>query len=153
MSFEEEWNGLRAEATTRMRLNEAGKGSSGGGGGSGDLIVHQDDLGRVGHEAFLLHDRLKKAGDMTRGAKDDGSTAKAAGVLTTHHFTLGGALTTMAMTWNDQLKTLLQACAHISNHLDYSKKSQAHTDAKIAADMARRDGTAMPVSEISKYYK
>ncbi|MFI1338250.1 hypothetical protein ACH4U7_50985 [Streptomyces sp. NPDC020845] len=153
MSFEEEWNGLRAEATTRMRLNEAGKGSSGGGGGSGDLIVHQDDLGRVGHEAFLLHDRLKKAGDMTRGAKDDGSTARAASALTTHHFTLGGAVTTMATTWNDQLKTLLQACAHISNHLDYSKKSQAHTDAKIATDMARRDGTAMPVSEISKYYK
>ncbi|MEU1790965.1 hypothetical protein ABZ553_34860 [Streptomyces sparsogenes] len=154
MSFEEEWNGLRAEATTRMRLNEAGKGSSSGGGsGSHDLIVYQDDLGQVGHEAFLLHERLRKAGDMTRGAKDDGQTAKAASALTTHHFTLGGALTSMAVIWNDQLKTLLQACAHISNHLDYSKNSQAHTDAKIAADMAGRDGTAMPVSEISKYYK
>ncbi|MEU1669124.1 hypothetical protein ABZ547_37230 [Streptomyces sparsogenes] len=151
MSFEQEWKGLRAEARTRMRLNEAGGTSPGT--ASGDLIVQQDDLGRVGHEAFLLHDRLKKAGDMTRGAKDDGSTAKAASVLAMHHFTLGGALTTMTTVWNDQVKTLLQACAHISNHLDYSKKSQAHTDAKIAADMARRDGAAMPVSEISKYYE
>jgi hypothetical protein len=151
MSFEEEWNRLRGEATTHMRLNQDAGDSPGT--KSGDLIVYQDDLGRVGHEAFLLHDRLKKAGDLTRGAKDEGSTTKAASVLSTHHFALGDALTTMAMVWNDQFKTLLQACAHISNHLDYSKYSQANTDAKIAADMAHRDGTAISVSEISKYYK
>jgi hypothetical protein len=42
-------------------------------------------------------------------------------------------------------------CAHISNHLDYSKKRHANEDEAIAAAVRGRDGTAMPVSEISKY--
>ncbi|MCQ8194591.1 hypothetical protein [Streptomyces rugosispiralis] len=157
MTFDDEWSQLRAAAadkqSTHMRLNRADGGGTTGTPSQGDLVVNQDDLGRVGHEAYMLHGRLKKAGDITRGAKDDGSTAKAATVLSSHHFTMGDALTTTAMMWNDQLKTLLQACAHISNHLDYTKKSHSNEDAKIAASMARRDGGAMPVSEISKYYK
>ncbi|MBL1095737.1 hypothetical protein [Streptomyces coffeae] len=151
MSFDGEWSGLRAEAASRMRINSARKGSPGE--DSGDLVVRQDDLGRVGHEAFLLHARLKKAGDMTRGAKDDGATAKAASALGAHHFSMGDALTTMATMWNDQLKTLLQACAHISNGLDYTKKSQSHTDKEIGASLTHRNGSAVSVSEISRYYR
>ncbi|MFF8191086.1 hypothetical protein ACF05L_09450 [Streptomyces bobili] len=44
-------------------------------------------------------------------------------------------------------------CAHISNHLDYSKKLHANDDAAIAAALRGRDGTAMPVSEISTYVR
>ncbi|MER0245336.1 hypothetical protein AAHZ94_25805 [Streptomyces sp. HSW2009] len=153
MSFQEEWGRIRraAEADARTRLNSAGSGSSGG---SADrLVVYQEDLGQVGHEAFLLHGRLKKAGDVTRGATGDGSTATVARVLASHNFTMGDALTTTAAIWEDQVKTLLQACAHISNHLDYSKKSHTHEDQKIAATMSHRDGRAVSTSEIAKFYE
>ncbi|WP_431044597.1 hypothetical protein ACQUSR_23575 [Streptomyces sp. P1-3] len=151
MSFREEWARARAEAATRTRLDHAdGVASSGG---PSDLIVRQDDLGRIGHAAFMLHGRLKKAGDITRGAEDEGATAKAAAALTSHNFAMGAALTTTATVWGDQLRTLLQACAHVSNHLDYTKRSHAAEDAKIAASLGHRDGSAVSVSEISKYYR
>ncbi|UCA47947.1 hypothetical protein LEL86_00925 [Streptomyces sp. WA6-1-16] len=44
-----------AEGHTPMRLNEAGS----QGAAAADLVVHQDDLGAVGHEAFVLHGELK----------------------------------------------------------------------------------------------
>ncbi|MFF5717044.1 hypothetical protein [Streptomyces buecherae] len=147
MSFQEEWGQIRSEAATRTRLNSAG------GGDADRLVVHQEDLGRVGHEAFLLHGRLKKAGDIARGATGEGSTAKAATTLTSHNFTLGEALTTMSGIWDDQVKTLLQSCAHISNHLDFSKKSHTREDKDIAATMSHRDGSAMTASEITRYYR
>ncbi|WEV27191.1 hypothetical protein OYE22_19800 [Streptomyces sp. 71268] len=147
MSFQEEWGQIRSEAATRTRLNSAG------GGDADRLVVHQEDLGRVGHEAFLLHGRLKKAGDIARGAAGEGSTAKAAATLTSHNFTLGEALTTMSAIWDDQVKTLLQSCAHISNHLDFSKKSHTREDKEIAATMSHRDGSAMTASEIAQYYR
>ncbi|MER6349515.1 hypothetical protein ACWC10_21260 [Streptomyces sp. NPDC001595] len=46
-----------------------------------------------------------------------------------------------------------QACAHISNHLDFSKKLHADDDAEIAAVIASRDGSAVPVSELGKYFE
>ncbi|MBB5934632.1 hypothetical protein [Streptomyces zagrosensis] len=151
MSFQQEWGQIRSEAATGTRLNSADGGTSGG--DADRLVVYQEDLGKVGHEAFQLHSRLKKAGDITRGAAGDGSTVKAASTLSAHGFTMGDALTTTATTWDDQVKTLLQACAHISNHLDYSKKSHTHEDEKIAATMSHRDGSATSVSEISRYYR
>ncbi|MFJ3722845.1 hypothetical protein ACIPYQ_09780 [Streptomyces sp. NPDC090045] len=39
-------------------------------------------------------------------------------------FALGAALSTVADKWHDQLGTLLDACAHISNHLDYTQNAQ-----------------------------
>ena len=54
--------------------------------------------------------------------------------------------------WTSQVKSVLQACAHISNHLDYSKKLHAHDDTRIAADLSGRTGP-VPVSVLNEYFK
>jgi hypothetical protein len=42
--------------------------------GDSDLLVHQNDLGAVGHEAFILHAELKKKADVAgTGADKNGS--------------------------------------------------------------------------------
>ncbi len=56
-------------------------------------------------------------------------------------------MTTLSV-WESQVKAVRQACAHISNHLDFSKKLHANDDAEIAASIMRRDGTALPASEL-----
>ncbi|WP_330300364.1 hypothetical protein [Streptomyces sp. NBC_00503] len=127
-----------------------------GGGGGTDLVVNQDDLGGVGHEAFVLHGRLQKQADIAGAGIDQGgsgSTMQAAAALKTSGFALGGELETTMSVWTSQVKTVLQACAHISNHLDYSKKAHAEDDAAIAASLRNRDGSAVPVSRIAEYFK
>ncbi|WP_420791089.1 hypothetical protein [Streptomyces sp. NRRL B-1381] len=57
------------------------------------------------------------------------------------------------------MKTLLQACAHISNHLDYTKASRKsddewiETQLRIVGPVAPEADAAVPVSEISKYFR
>ncbi|MEU3601515.1 hypothetical protein ABZ714_22755 [Streptomyces sp. NPDC006798] len=121
--------------------------------GSEDLVVTQDDLGAVGHEAFVLHDRLRKGADLAgkgAGRSGEGSTALAARELSGRNLDSGGELYNTLSVWTSQVKTVLQMCAHISNHLDYSKKSHASDDAHIEAVIRDRAGAALPVSEISK---
>ncbi|MEU8548869.1 hypothetical protein AB0C81_18065 [Streptomyces roseoverticillatus] len=149
MSFEKEWAQHKADASTRLDSASAGP----GGGGAAGLVVHADDLGAVGHEAYLLHEGLRKAGDVARGAEGgEGNTANAVAELKRENFATAGAISTAVEVWNSQLKTVLQACAHISNHLDYSTAAHARDDAEIAADLieAKR---AVAVSEIEKYFK
>ncbi|HZG05121.1 MAG TPA: hypothetical protein VE546_16385, partial [Streptomyces sp.] len=69
------------------------------------------------------------------------------------NFTLGEELGIAVGVWESQLKTLLQSCAHISNHLDYSAKSYTEQDKEIEAQMRHRSGAAMSVSEIERFYK
>ncbi|WP_031506713.1 hypothetical protein [Streptomyces megasporus] len=149
MSFDEEWAALVAKASdangTRTRLNKA---DPGGGGGTSDLSVVQDELGAIGHDAYELFGRLRKDGDTARESSDT-----AASTLKKSNFTLGEELGLTVDMWGSQLKTLLQSCAHISNHLDYSAKSYAKEDKEIEAQMRHRDGSAMSVSEIERYYK
>ena len=67
------------------------------GGKASDLIVHQDDLGAVGHEAFILHGELQKAADIAgAGADKDGvgSSMQSAKALSDHNFTMGDELST-----------------------------------------------------------
>ncbi|MEU9792672.1 hypothetical protein AB0E27_18940 [Streptomyces sparsogenes] len=167
MSFDSEWSQLKADAaerqSTHTRLNQTvadGGGGTGAGatgeGGSTDLVVHQDDLGAVGHEAFVLHGRLQKAADIAgAGANKDGvgSSMQAAKALSDHNFAMGAELSTTVSVWSSQVKTVLQMCAHISNHLDYSKKRHAEDDEVIAASLRHRDGSAVSVSEISDLVK
>ncbi|MYS15821.1 hypothetical protein [Streptomyces sp. SID4982] len=161
MTFDDEWSRLASDARQRqsagMRLNQMEPGSGGTGGEAGmDLVVTQDDLGAVGHEAFLLHTELHKKADIVGAGADrdgEGSTARAAREFTDRNLTMGDELYTTLSVWDAQVKTILQMCAHISNHLDYSKKSHADDDAAITAALRGRDGTAMPVSEISKYVR
>ncbi|GGW86593.1 hypothetical protein GCM10010350_83720 [Streptomyces galilaeus] len=161
MTFGDEWAQLVSQARQRqsagMRLNQLEPGSGGTGGGADmDLVVTQDDLGAVGHEAFLLHGELHEKADIVGTGADrngEGSTARAARECTDRNLAMGGELYTTLSVWDSQVKTVLQMCAHISNHLDFSKKLHANDDAAIAADLRGRDGTAVPVSAISSYVR
>ncbi|MFI8827791.1 hypothetical protein [Streptomyces sp. NPDC053431] len=158
----EEWERAKAavqerhEAQTRLnQLAPDGGGGGGGGGGDADLVVHQDDLGAVGHEAFILHGELKKKADIAGTGADksgSGSTMQAAAALKSHHLELGSELATTVEVWTSQVKHVLQACAHISNHLDYSKKLHAQEDERIAAELRGRTGP-VSVSALNDYFK
>ncbi|WP_171166830.1 hypothetical protein [Streptomyces sp. I05A-00742] len=115
-----------------------------------DLEVHADDLGRIGHEAFVLQERLRKAGDVSRGSEGGGATSSAAGELKRHNFSMGEALTTTLHKWESQLSSLRQACGVISDHLDFSASSRAEEDAKLAKSFGGQPATA---SDILKYFK
>ncbi|MFJ3199604.1 hypothetical protein [Streptomyces sp. NPDC086989] len=88
------------------------------GGPSFDLVVTQDDLGAVGHEAFVIHGDLRKKSDIA-GA---GATSRAAAECSAKNLAMGSELWATLSTWDAQVKTVLQMYAHISNHLDYSKQ-------------------------------
>ncbi|MCX4695856.1 hypothetical protein OG447_26185 [Streptomyces sp. NBC_01408] len=129
MSFDEEWAELRSAAATNqtaMRLNQLDPGGGGGAGPQGDLVVTQTDLAAVGDAAFKLRHRLGTDGDHAKA-----STHEAASSLK-KDFALGAALSTVADKWHDQVGTLLDACAHISNHLDYTQKAHAGDEHWIA---------------------
>ncbi|BCM64862.1 MULTISPECIES: hypothetical protein [Streptomyces] len=118
----EEWEQLKREAAERrstgMRLNQL---SSGGGGGAaqpgGDLTVNQRDLAAIGNKAFDLWAVL---GNHGRDAW--ASSQSAASDLKGQGFSLGGGLDHAQERWERQLTTLLDACAHISNHLEFTKR-------------------------------
>ncbi|MFJ8006503.1 hypothetical protein [Streptomyces fagopyri] len=154
----DEWEKLKADAarrsTTHMRLNQLP--AEPGGGGGADLVVDQDDLGAVGHEAFVLYGELHRTTDIAGAGADKagaGSTTQSAAALKSHGFEMGGALETTVEVWTSQARSVLQACAHISNHLDFSKKLHAEQDARIAAVLQGPDGSAESVSELDKYFK
>ncbi|MGT2530427.1 hypothetical protein ACU4GG_27560 [Streptomyces nojiriensis] len=136
MTFDEEWAAAKQGAATP-------------GGTSFDLVVTQDDLGAVGHEAFVVHGELRKKSDIA----GTGATGRAAAECSVRNLAMGPELSATLSTWDSQVKTVLQMYAHISNHLDYSKKAHANNDEVIAAGMRHRDGSAMSVSEIQGYVK
>ncbi|XIE78723.1 hypothetical protein AB6O49_12660 [Streptomyces sp. SBR177] len=134
MSFDEEWAAERRAAAAR-----AGTRPNGTPGGGADLAVRQDHLGAIGHAAHELHGRLAKDGHHART-----ETADAASGLSRTGFRTGPALTVVQETWASQLATLLDACAHISNHLDHSAAAHARDDEDIR--------TALAVSRINEYF-
>lgn len=153
----DEWDNAKADVAAQrqasMRLNQL---PGGPGGAQADLVVNQDDLGAVGHEAFVLHGQLQKGADIAGAGADKegaGSTMQAAAALKGSNFALGGELETTVSVWTSQVKSVLQACAHVSNHLDYSKKAHAEDDAAIAASLRNRDGSAVSASRIAEYFK
>lgn len=161
MTFHDEWAQLKADAraarSAETQLSAAGAGPGGRSSATGpDLVVHQDDLGRVGNEAFRLHGMLQKAADVAGGGANKsgaGTTAQAAAELRSRNLASGSELYTMLEVWTSQVKTVLQMCAHISNHLDYSVNLHAQDEKHIAASMKRRNGLPVPVSELEKYVK
>lgn len=154
-----EWEQLKAEAAekhpARTQLNHLATAGGGGDGGE-DLVVNQDDLGAVGHEAYILYGHLQKKADIAGAGADKsgaGSTMQAGAALKSHGFETGAALETTVDVWTTQVKSVLQACAHISNHLDYSRKRHAEDDAHLGAVLRRVDGTAESVSKLNEYFK
>ncbi|MEE1752255.1 hypothetical protein [Streptomyces sp. SP18CS02] len=132
MSFEEEWASARTakDAGVGMRLNRSDNGPAGGS-GNPDLSVSQDRLGAIGSAAYTLHGRLKADGGHARA-----STFDAATMMTVNGFRTGAAMATVQETWNSQLNTLLDACANISNQLDYSAASHAKEEEDIKTSFA-----------------
>ncbi|WP_405814580.1 MULTISPECIES: hypothetical protein [unclassified Streptomyces] len=130
MSFDEEWSAARATAAAgvTMRLNQV-PADPGGGGGGGDLELNQDHIGAIGSEAYKLHTRLQ-----TDGKHADTATAEAAGALTKEGFASGAALLEVNSAWESQVKTLVAACANISNGLNYSLASHAKDEQQLQAD-------------------
>ncbi|MGX4689128.1 hypothetical protein [Streptomyces sp. JNUCC 63] len=136
MSFDQEWAELKAKA--QMRLNSVSSDPGGPSPGDADLIVKYDDMGKIGHAAFLLHQHLSSAGKHAQS-----HTEAAAKSLDNDGFDMGAALAKASKGWQGQLQVLLDACAQISNHLDYSVKSSRQEDHYIA--------TQIQVSKISEY--
>ncbi|MEU4358484.1 hypothetical protein [Streptomyces virginiae] len=129
MSFDEEWSAARATAGSNaaMRLNQAP--APGGGTGAADLALDQDQIGAVGSEAYKLHTRLQ-----TDGKHAATATTEAAGALTREGFASGAALAKANTLWETQVKTLVAACANISNGLNYSLSSHAKDEQQLHAD-------------------
>ncbi|WP_327414263.1 hypothetical protein [Streptomyces sp. NBC_01233] len=140
MSFDKEWSAARATATANvaMRLNQAP--ADPGGGGGGDLELNQDHIGAIGSDAYELHTRLQ-----TDGKHAASATSEAAGALTKEGFASGAALLKANSTWESQVKTLVAACATISNGLNYSLSSHAKDEQQLHADFT--------ASAIDKYLK
>ncbi|MFD5700228.1 hypothetical protein [Streptomyces lasiicapitis] len=121
----EEWERLKAQAAerhaTQMQLAQVEPGMGGAPGAApgsyGDLRVRQDDLARIGEHAFELFDRLSNKGRVAVP-----SSQRAAGDLTRQGFALGGGLQHVARRWEEQLNSLRDACAHISNHMRVTTK-------------------------------
>ncbi|MFC9815372.1 hypothetical protein ACFVJM_25205 [Streptomyces virginiae] len=129
MSFDEEWSAARAAAGSNvaMRLNQAP--ASAPGGGAPDLALNQDQIGAIGSEAYALHTRLQ-----TDGKHAATATTEAAGALTREGFASGAALLKANTVWEGQVKTLVAACATISNGLNYSLSSHAKDEQQLHAD-------------------
>ncbi|MEV7445288.1 hypothetical protein AB0O22_29840 [Streptomyces sp. NPDC091204] len=142
MSFDKEWSAARATATANvsMRLNQVPADPGGGGGGGGDLELNQDHIGAVGSDAYKLHTRLQ-----TDGKHAATATSEAAGALTKEGFASGAALLKAHGLWEGQVKTLVAACANISNGLNYSLASHAKDEQQLHADFT--------ASAIDKYLK
>jgi hypothetical protein len=143
VTFEQEWAELRTAAADRtaVRINSIPAEGGGGGGGGKDLVVNRDDLGAIGNDAYDLLGRLQKEGDIARASTFDAATA-----LTNGNFVSGSAVLKVHDFWQTHLRTLLDACAQISNHLDYSKAQHAKDDAKIEGELTR-------ISVLSEYMK
>ncbi|MFG2618269.1 hypothetical protein ACGFXC_11655 [Streptomyces sp. NPDC048507] len=127
MSFDEEWAAARTTAAAKVstRLN----GAPGPAGAGGDLELNQDHIGAVGTEAHKLHSRLQ-----TDGKHAATATAEAAGALAKEGFASGAALTQLNSRWEGQVKTLVAACAQISNGLNYSLSSHAKEEQQLYAE-------------------
>lgn len=118
----DEWEQLKASAaerqSTRMQLNGLPPEDrpNAGNPAGGDLTVNQKDLAAIGDEAFKLYNRLWKEARVT-------STDSAGTSLTTQGFALGGALSHVSLRWEKQLGSVMDACALISNHMDFTKNA------------------------------
>ncbi|MBL1100924.1 hypothetical protein [Streptomyces coffeae] len=153
MSFEQEWNQQKTRAAdepVHMQLNQT-KGTGGRhgkGSPDGDLIVHDNELGKIGEMGRDLRERVSTYGDHARQ-----NTFNASIELFNDGLDAGSALTELQDAWNTKLQTLKEACAHISNHLDYTRSAHRKDEDKIITEMQNLDGKRMTVSRIYEYIK
>lgn len=136
----DEWDHLKAEAAAHgpspgMELNQLdGGGVTGTPSEYGDLTVRHSDLSKIGEHAFTLYNDL-----WGKARKAIPSSEAAAGKLSRDGFALGGALQHVATRWDEQLSSLCDACAHISNHMRVTKKIHSGDDEFIRRRMSSID--------------
>ncbi|ALC20042.1 hypothetical protein ACH46N_00080 [Streptomyces pristinaespiralis] len=139
----DEWEQVKAASAasgSATRLNQLA--ASGSGSGS-DLTVHDNVLGKLGDMARSLHGQLATDGDHARVA-----TFEASNDLFNGGLDMGAGLLEVHDAWNTKLRTLREACGHISNHLDHSRSTHAAEEKKIVLGMQDADGRTMTVSRI-----
>ncbi|MFJ8858285.1 hypothetical protein ACIRD8_07575 [Streptomyces sp. NPDC102451] len=140
----DEWEQLKSDAaersSARMQLNQVPAEGGGGGASSGDLVVHDDQLGKLGNTAYELRQQFGTAGDFARP-----STFTASIDLFNDGLDMGSALTELHDAWNSQTGTLKEACAHISNHFDFTRAQHSKDEVHIQ--------TSISVSKIDDYIK
>ncbi|MER5227486.1 hypothetical protein [Streptomyces flaveus] len=148
----EEWEQLKADAaqrqSTQMQLNQLPADGGGGSGRDGDLVVHDDELGKLGNLAYDLLERFRVDADLARP-----STFTASIDLFNDGLDMGSALTELHDAWNTQQGALKEACAHISNHLDFTRAQHAKDEAHVVTGMQNAAGDLMTVSRINEYFK
>ncbi|MFD5796532.1 hypothetical protein ACFWIO_23990 [Streptomyces diastatochromogenes] len=133
----DEWEQLKGDAlqrrqgSTHMQLNQLPVDPGGSANPQGDLRVNQTDLAAVGNAAYELHQAFQHDSDLARM-----NSLKAADGLSSEGFEIGSALDHVAQHWVDQVQTLLDATAHISNHLDYTKGAHAGDEVYIAGTLS-----------------
>ncbi|MFF4233774.1 hypothetical protein [Streptomyces sp. NPDC001820] len=148
----EEWEQRKADAagrqSTQMQLNQVPADGGGGSGGGSDLVVHDDELGKLGNMAYDLREKFRVDADHARP-----STFTASIDLFNDGLDMGSALTELHDAWNTQQQTLKEACAHISNHFDFSRAQHAKDDVRIQTGMRNAAGDLLTVSRINEYFK
>ncbi|GAA2594650.1 hypothetical protein [Streptomyces axinellae] len=133
-----EWDHAKANATageggTRMRLNGYTAADHPGDGPRRDLdlVVHDDELGKLGNMAHGLRKQLG-----TDGKHAQKATSDAAGDLAADGFDMGDALSELHGAWETKVKTLQDACGQISDHLDYTRGAHSEDEGKIKGAMS-----------------
>ncbi|MFF8194515.1 hypothetical protein ACF05L_27465 [Streptomyces bobili] len=137
------WERLKADAAAggapHMQLNQLDPGSgpvrpAPDPAQYGDLRANQSDLATIGTNAFKLSNDL-----WDKGRRAVPTSEGAAGTLSKGAFALGGALQHVALRWDEQLGSLRDACAHISNHMSVTKKLHAGDDHYIRCQVSSID--------------
>ncbi|MGW2080416.1 hypothetical protein ACWCOW_26330 [Streptomyces sp. NPDC001939] len=149
----DEWEQLKAQSADRqsakMQLNQLpAEGGGGGGSSDADLVVHDDQLGKLGNMAYDLREKFRVDSDFARP-----STFTASVDLFNDGLDMGSALLELHDAWNTQTQTLKEACAHISNHLDFTRAQHAKDGVHIQTGMKDAAGHLMTVSRINDYMK
>ncbi|MFG3494426.1 hypothetical protein [Streptomyces sp. NPDC047928] len=141
MSFEDEWAHAKAdvvqrrEAGTRLNQLPAEAGSS----GAANYKVIPKDLQAVGNEAQELFHGFEAAA-FHAGAQ----TGTAATSLDQDGFKTGSGMWTAWDKWRTQCETLLSACAHIHNHLEYTIADNAKGEEVLISNFS--------ISKVDKHF-
>ncbi|MEU0254676.1 hypothetical protein ABZ299_19670 [Streptomyces sp. NPDC006184] len=139
----DEWEQLKTRAaegqSAHMQLNHVDGGGGTYGpyvlpGKTGDLKVGHEDLEKIGSAAHHLYNQLW---DKARVATP--SSDSAAGDLSQQGFALGTGLQHVSTRWEEQLKSLMDACAQISNHMQTTKAVHANDEHYIQRQMSSID--------------
>ncbi|MFG2782657.1 hypothetical protein ACGFY7_33065 [Streptomyces prunicolor] len=136
----DEWEQLKAKhAPVGTQLNSVPDGGGTYGpyvtpSETGDLKVGHDDLVKIGKSSHGLYNQLWDKARISIPSSDT-----AAGNLSKQGFALGGGLRHVSDRWGEQLKSLMDACAQISNHMQTTKKVHAGDEHYIQRQMSSID--------------